>query len=137
PAHAGVRSAEGGARDVRGSSSAQAYLERPLVLRPSHRQATGRGEDPDHVGFGPVRRRVCGRSVAARPDDRRRGAKTRSNATTRPSVVCGSATACTMSPQARASAAVTGPMHTTLGKPRTAPTAPTNPRTVEALVNVT
>ena len=39
--------------------------------------------------------------------------------------------------RARAAAAVTGPMATTFGTPRLAPRALTNPRTVEALVNVT
>ena len=51
--------------------------------------------------------------------------------------MCGSATAWTVKPCARASFAVTGPMQTTFGAPRTSPRAPTNPRTVEALVNVT
>ena len=55
-----------------------------------------------------------------------------------PSVVCGSATACTVMPARRASAAVTGPMQTTLGLPATgfAPSAWVNPRTVDALVKV-
>ena len=48
----------------------------------------------------------------------------------------GRATADTRRPCARASRAVTGPMRTTFGFPRTTPIAPTNPRTVEALVNV-
>ena len=54
----------------------------------------------------------------------------------RASIVCGVATAATRRPRARASLAVTGPMQTTFGDPRTTPSAPTNPRTVEALVNV-
>ena len=65
------------------------------------------------------------------------GVKTRSSAATTPSIVWGFATADTVSPWPRASFAVTGPMHTTLGLPFTGPSAPTNPRTVEALVNVT
>ena len=58
-------------------------------------------------------------------------------AATRPSIVCGFATAWTDSPCSRASRAVTGPMQTTLGVPFTTPSARMNPRTVEALVNVT
>src|SRR4029453_9918678 len=66
-----------------------------------------------------------------------RGASARSTAPTRPSTVCGFATACTRRPCSRASRAVTGPMHTTFGLPLTTPIARTNPRTVEALVKVT
>ena len=51
--------------------------------------------------------------------------------------MCGDATAWTCRPCARASRAVTGPIATTFGDPFTGPSAPTNPRTVDALVNVT
>ena len=76
------------------------------------------------------------REAHARMLARCRGVNARSTAATRPSIVCGRATAATRMPRSRASRAVTGPMHTTFGSPRTTPTAPTNPRTVEALVNV-